>query len=145
VNDQGTQHAQHAQHAQPGKIRVAIIGCGGNMAGHVKRLVEHLAAEVEIVALVDPAAASIDRLADRSPAVAGVPRFESHAPVLARGRPDAGELGTPHALHHRHLTDALGAGAHVLAEKPMVCEVEEAHGVRGRGSPWCARSSTPCG
>ncbi|MBI3974527.1 MAG: Gfo/Idh/MocA family oxidoreductase [Chloroflexi bacterium] len=109
-----------------GRIRMAIIGCGGNMSGHVKRLVEQHTDEVEIVALVDPSGASIERLIERSPAVADVPRFESHREMLVRVRPDAVEISTPHTLHFEHIMDSLEAGAHVLTEKPMVCEVEHA-------------------
>jgi predicted dehydrogenase len=109
-----------------GKIRMAIIGCGGNMSGHVKRLVEKHADEVEIVALVDPSSASIERLIENNPSVADVARFESHAEMLERVRPDAVEISTPHTLHFRHIMDSLDAGAHVLTEKPMVCEVEDA-------------------
>jgi len=109
-----------------GRIRLAIIGCGGNMSGHVKRLVEQHADEVEIVALVDPSNASIDRLVERNAAVAAVPRFESHREMLERVQPDAVEISTPHTLHFQHIMDSLDAGAHVLTEKPMVCEVEQA-------------------
>ncbi|HEV2122684.1 MAG TPA: Gfo/Idh/MocA family oxidoreductase, partial [Chloroflexota bacterium] len=82
--------------------------------------------EVEIVALIDPSAASIDRLVERNPAVADAPRFGSHTEMLERVRPDAVEISTPHTLHFRHIMDSLDAGAHVLTEKPMVCEVDQA-------------------
>ena len=109
-----------------GRLRIGIIGCGGNMSGHVKRLVEAHAEEVEIAALVDPSAASIDRLAQRNPSVAEAPRFTSHREMLQAIRPDAVEISTPHTLHYEHIMDSLDAGAHVLTEKPMVCEVEHA-------------------
>jgi predicted dehydrogenase len=112
-----------------GRIRMAIIGCGGNMSGHVKRLAEEHADEVEIVALVDPSAAGIDRLVERNPSVAQAPRFASHTDMLREVRPDAVEISTPHTLHFQHIMDSLDAGAHVLTEKPMVCEVEHAQRV----------------
>lgn len=112
------------QHSGP--IRVAIIGCGGNMAGHVKRLVEEYGAEATIVALVDTSAASIDRLIERHPAVAAAPRFSSHTDMLRDVQPDAVEISTPHTLHYEQIMAALEAGAHVLTEKPMVCEVGHA-------------------
>jgi predicted dehydrogenase len=108
------------------RIRVGIIGCGGNMAGHVKRLVEGHAGSVEVVALVDPSSASIERLVQRQPAVADVPRFEDHRRMLDSVRPDAVEISTPHTLHYQHIVDSFAAGAHVLTEKPMVCEVDHA-------------------
>lgn len=109
-----------------GRIRVAIIGCGGNMSGHVKRLLEQHADEVELVALVDPSPESIDRLIARNAGAAALPRFSSHAEMLERVRPEAVEISTPHTLHYQHIVDSLDAGAHVLTEKPMVCEVEQA-------------------
>jgi predicted dehydrogenase len=108
------------------RIRVGIIGCGGNMAGHVRRLVEGHADEVEIAALVDLSQASIERLVERQPAVAAVPRFADHREMLEAVRPAAVEISTPHTLHYGHIVDALEAGAHVLTEKPMVCEVGHA-------------------
>ena len=118
--------------ATSGRIRMGIIGCGGNMSGHVKRLVEQHASAAELVALVDPSTASIDRLVERNPAVADVPRFESHRQMLDQVRPDAVEISTPHTLHFQHIMDSLDAGAHVLTEKPMVCEVEHAQRVIDR-------------
>ncbi|MGH2371202.1 MAG: Gfo/Idh/MocA family protein, partial [Chloroflexota bacterium] len=106
--------------------RMGIIGCGGNMSGHVKRLVEQYADEVEVVALVDPSESSIARLIERNPAVAEAPRFASHAEMLGAVQPDAVEISTPHTLHYGHIMDSLNAGAHVLTEKPMVCEVGHA-------------------
>lgn len=107
-------------------IRMAIIGCGGNMSGHVTRLVKEHAGEVEVVALVDPSEASIDKLVQANPSVADIPRFAAHDAMLASIRPDAVEISTPHTLHYRHIMDSLDAGAHVLTEKPMVCEVGHA-------------------
>ena len=112
--------------SEGGRIRVGIIGCGGNMSGHVKRLVEAHAGEVEVAALVDPGAGAIERLAERHPAVAGAPRFADHREMLAAVRPDAVEISTPHTLHYQQIVDSLEAGAHVLTEKPMVCEVGHA-------------------
>ena len=96
------------------------------MAGHVKRLLEGHAGEVEVVALVDPSRASIERLVGRQPAVADVPRFEDHRQMLDAVRPDAVEISTPHTLHYQHIVDSFAAGPHVLTEKPMVCEVDHA-------------------
>jgi predicted dehydrogenase len=115
------------------RLRIGIIGCGGNMHGHVKRLVEQHAAEVEIVGLADPSSASIERLVDRQPAVADLPRFDSHRELLSALKPDAVEISTPHTLHYEHIMDSLSSGAHVLTEKPMVCQVDHAMEVIRRG------------
>lgn len=111
------------------RISMGIIGCGGNMSGHVKRLVEQHADEVDVVALVDTNSASIDRLVEKVPAVADAPRYASHHQMLEQVKPVAVEISTPHTLHFQHIMDSLEAGAHVLTEKPMVCEVEHAQRV----------------
>ena len=109
------------------RIRIGIIGCGGNMAGHVRRLLAH--EEVEIVALVDPSEVSLARMLERHPGVAGVPQFNSHQQMLAAVQPEGVEISTPHTLHYEHIMDSLAAGCHVLAEKPMVCQVSQARDV----------------
>jgi predicted dehydrogenase len=109
------------------KIRVALIGLGNNMMGHIGRLVQ--IPDVEIVAAVDPVAASQARFRERYPQLAGVPVFEDHGAMLAARRPDAVEISTPHAYHFQQIVDSLKAGAHVLVEKPMVNSVREAEEV----------------
>ncbi len=107
------------------KLRIGIIGCGGNMSGHVKRLVEQHGDEVEVAALVDPSEASIERLVERNPSVAQAPRFKDHAEMLSQVKPDAVEISTPHTLHFQHIMDSLEAGAHVLTEKPMALSLAD--------------------
>ena len=113
-------------------IRMGIIGCGGNMVGHVRRLVQHK--EVDIVGLADPSAAGLAGMIEHNPAVAQVPTFTSHSALLDAIRPDAVEISTPHTLHYEHIMDSLAAGCHVLVEKPMVCEVAHAHEVIRRST-----------
>lgn len=50
---------------------------------------------------------------------------EDHRDVLAR-RPDVVIVASPHRLHFRHAFDALDAGAHVLCEKPLTLDPDEA-------------------
>ena len=96
------------------------------MAGHVKRLLEGHAGEVEVVALVDPSSASIERLVGRQPAVADVPRFEDRQ-MLDAVRPDAVEISTPHTLHYQHIVDSFAR----RGPRPD----READGLRGRPRP----------
>jgi predicted dehydrogenase len=111
-------------------IRIGIIGCGANMAGHVRRLLTM--DEVEIVGLADPSVASVARLVERNPALAHTPTYRTHTDLLHAQQPDAVEISTPHTLHFEHIMDALEAGSHVLTEKPMVCRVDHAHQVIDR-------------
>ncbi len=108
-------------------IRVGLIGLGNNMLSHVGRLLEMPA--VEIAGMADPVPAMQARAKERYPRLAGVPTFESHEALLREVAPEAVEISTPHAYHYQQVLDSLGAGAHVLVEKPMVNSVREAEGV----------------
>ena len=98
------------------KIGVGLIGCGGNMRGHIRRLTA--LPEVEIVGLVEPAAANVQAVREQYPQLAAVPVFDNHPAMLAAVKPDAVEISTPHTLHAQQILDSLDAGCHVLCEKP---------------------------
>ena len=53
-------------------------------------------------------------------------RYADHRELLADGSIDAVTVATPDHWHHRQIVDALRAGKHVYAEKPMTKTVEEA-------------------
>jgi predicted dehydrogenase len=108
-------------------IRIALIGCGGNMRGHVRRLTAM--PEVTIVALCDPMDASIERTVETYPQLKELPTFKDHKEMLKSIKPDAVEISTPHTFHYANIMDSLNAGCHVLVEKPMVCTVKEAKDV----------------
>src|SRR5437879_2313589 len=109
------------------KIRVGLIGCGGNMRGHIRRLTA--IPEAEIVAIVEPAPANVQTAREQYSQLAAVPMFDTHAAMLAAVRPDAVEISTPHTLHAQQILDSLDAGCHVLCEKPMTCTTAEAKAV----------------
>ncbi len=56
---------------------------------------------------------------------------EDHRDLLAR-RPDVVIVASPHRHHYAHVRDALEAGAHVLCEKPMTLDPQEAHDLAAR-------------
>ena len=66
------------------KVRMGLIGCGGNMGGHIGRLMKMQ--DVEVVALADPSEASFARLFER------VPQAEAVAEVC-RSQGDACQCG----------------------------------------------------
>ena len=109
------------------KVRIGLIGCGGNMGGHVNRLLPK--PEVEIVGLADPSAESIERLRARFPALADVPAFDDCQAMLESASPSAVEISTPHSLHYEQIMTSLAANCHVLVEKPMVLHAREARDV----------------
>jgi predicted dehydrogenase len=108
-------------------IRLALIGCGGNMRAHIKRLVT--IPDVEIVAIVEPAEDNVRVARQQYPVLDPVPVYSSHTEMLGAVRPDAVEISTPHTLHYAQIMEALDAGCHVLCEKPMTCTSEEARRV----------------
>jgi predicted dehydrogenase len=114
------------------KIRMGFIGCGGNASGHVKRTVETLKADVEVVALNDTSRASLDRLVERVPEVKGLPTFADYREMLKDVEMDAVQISTPHTLHFEQIMASLDKGLHVLTEKPMVCTVDHARQVIAR-------------
>lgn len=107
------------------KIRIGLIGCGGIMRGHAKRLLGM--PEVEIVALDDISDEMLARFYEAVPEVEGLPVFSDYLEMLDKVEMDAVEIATPHTLHFQQAMDCLDAGKHVLLEKPMVCSVEHAH------------------
>jgi predicted dehydrogenase len=106
------------------KIRMGMIGCGGNARHHMGTL---LGLEgVEIVGLVDTAATSLEAATKQHPALEGVPQFSDHKKMLKEVEPTGVLISTPHTSHFKQIMDSLSAGVHVLCEKPMVCNVADA-------------------
>lgn len=108
-------------------IRVAMIGCGGNARGHMSRLLQ--IPGVEIVGLCDTAETAIEASRNLDPSIAKAPVFSNYEELLSSVACDAVEISTPHTCHFDQIMGALGAGKHVLCEKPMVCQVDHAHQV----------------
>ncbi|MCZ6632572.1 MAG: Gfo/Idh/MocA family oxidoreductase [bacterium] len=106
------------------KVRLGLIGCGGNMGGHLRRLMAM--PEVEVTGLADVNEASFTRLFERVPEAREIPRFSDHTDMLNQVELDATEISTPHTLHFEQIMDSLDKGLHVLTEKPMVCSVDHA-------------------
>jgi len=114
--------------SMPNAIRLALIGCGGNMRNaHVPRLLRHGAAE--FVACVEPNKDCVDELRRKDDRLRAIPDYDAHAQMLREVQPDAVVISTPHTAHFRHVMDSLEAGCHVLVEKPMVCSTQEARQV----------------
>ena len=90
------------------KVRMGLIGCGGNMSGHIRRLMDMQ--DVEIVALADPSDESFARLYERVPETEALPRFADHREMLNEVEMDATEISTPHTLHFEQIMDSLDKG-----------------------------------
>ena len=109
------------------KLRIGMIGCGGNATGHLRRLMG--IRDAEVVALNDVSEASLARMVERAPEAEGLPRFSDYKEMLNAVEMDAVEISTPHTTHFEQIMDSLDRGLHVLTEKPMVCSVDHARQV----------------
>ena len=117
------------------KVRIGLVGCGGYMGVHARRLKSH--PDVEIVGLCDLTTEIADAfyeknlagytVADRKP-----PCFIDAPAMYAATRPDAVMIATPHTLHFGMGMAALDAGLHVYMEKPMVTSAADAYTLAAR-------------
>lgn len=99
-------------------LRVAVVGAG-LMGGHHARNLAALP-EVQLVAVVDPDRPRAEALAA---SVGAEPLFEVGA--LA-GRVDAAIVATPAELHAPVARHLLEQGVHLLVEKPLATQLEDA-------------------
>ena len=130
------------------KIRLAMIGCGGNSSGHARRLKEH--PDVQIIATCDVNTEIANGYIDRNlPELEPRPgAFDDIDKMLAETKPDAVLISTPHTLHFEQGMKALNAGCHVFMEKPMVTAAEDAYTIAEKveetGKVFVVGYNTPC-
>lgn len=96
------------------------------------------ASRIAVRAVLEPASAvdgiEVAAVAARDPIRAGemaarwgIPSvFETYAELLASDAIDAVYVGTPAALHRQWTLAAIGAGLHVLCEKPLAANADDA-------------------
>jgi predicted dehydrogenase len=103
------------------RLKAAVIGAGWwGAASHIPTLAGRPEVQLDGVCRLGPE--ELERVrAHFGFAFAS----QDYRDVLAR-RPDIVVVASPHHLHHRHASDALEAGAHVLVEKPMTLDPHEA-------------------
>jgi predicted dehydrogenase len=107
------------------KVKLALIGTGGICGAHAGGILKHQD-KVECVALCD---VSEPNLEARAQQLGGKPaRFQDWKKMLAEMGPgiDAVDICLPHHLHAPAIFDAAAAGKHILCEKPMCINLEEA-------------------
>jgi predicted dehydrogenase len=100
-------------------FRLAIVGCGRISNAHALAAVASPA--VELAALVDPVEDRARALAER---VGARPLVATAVRDLA-GRVEAAVIATPNHTHADLAVECLGAGIHVLIEKPLATSVAE--------------------
>ena len=95
------------------RVKLALIGCGGMSATHLRRF--HLLSDrLRLVAAVDVDETKAHQVQEHLPGVMVATDYRS---VL--DQVDAVLIVLPHHLHHAVAKHCLEAGKHVLLEKPM--------------------------
>ena len=105
------------------RIRAAVIGVGYLGRFHAQKYA--VLDGATLVGVADVSAENRERVAKEL----GVPAFADYRELL--GRVDAVSIATPTALHYDIAVAFLGAGAHVLVEKPITDTVEDARRLIG--------------
>ena len=102
------------------KIGVGIIGCGSIFGVHAEAVKKSGTAELKAVADIKASAAK--EAAGRY----GCDFYTDYRKMLKDPGIQAVHICTPHYLHASMAIDALKAGKHVLTEKPVAVNVEDA-------------------
>jgi predicted dehydrogenase len=98
------------------KIRMGLIGCGGNMQrAHLPRLKADGA--VEVVGVADPDESQAQALFGEWGSEAEY--FDDFRQLVRNVEMDAMLISSPHALHYEQARLSLQKGLHVLIEKPL--------------------------
>jgi predicted dehydrogenase len=93
-------------------VRFGIIGMGNMGRFHATYLKDHKVSRAELTAVSDAFAANLEPYRD-------LKTFEKGEDLIHSGACDAVIIATPHFLHTTLGIEALGAGLHVLVEKPI--------------------------
>ena len=105
------------------KLRIGIIGSGGIAQGCHMPGYAALPDLCEMVAVCDANPDVAKTAAEKF----GIEKtYSSYSDMLANERLDAVSVATPNAFHLQPTVDALKAGVHVLCEKPLAMNAEEA-------------------
>ncbi len=107
------------------RVRLGVVGAGVIGKRHISTIVAEPRAQ--LVAIADPSAQ-----AQEIAQAHGVDRFGDIAAMLASARPEGVIVATPTEHHGEAVLAALGAGVHVLVEKPIAATMQEANAIVGR-------------
>jgi len=102
-------------------IRWAVVATGGMARAMVEDF--HLISDAEIKVIVSRTQARADEAAREWNIAEGSSDYDS---VLKRSDIDAVYIATPHVFHFEQSKRALEAGKHVLVEKPITMNANEA-------------------
>lgn len=100
-------------------LRFIQIGCGGMGAAHLAALRER--PDVELVGACDVDPNVLVPLSKD-----GTPTYTDYRALLSEVRADCAIISLPHYLYPEPVSAALGAGLHVLKEKPFARDLDDA-------------------
>ena len=99
--------------------RIVIVGCGSIGQRHARLLARRPNLKID---LCDPNLSCLDE----TMALVGERTCYNDFSEVLTSKPDAVVLATPHAMHADQAVEALEAGVHVLCEKPMSANLDDA-------------------
>ena len=112
------------------KARIGIIGAGWwGVEVYVPALIEH--PEVDLVAVNRRNQEALDKITQTFDINKG---YTDYQEMLASEALDAAVIVSPHPVHFEQAMAALDAGAHVLVDKPMTTNAEEARTLVSRAA-----------
>ncbi|HWI57632.1 MAG TPA: Gfo/Idh/MocA family oxidoreductase, partial [Bacillota bacterium] len=104
------------------RIGVAIIGCGGiTLQNHIPGFA--MCPEVRVTAVCDPDPGCLARAQQK---VEGAVASADYREILHRDDVHAVVIATPNYTHKAIALDAIAAGKHVLCEKPLALNYQDA-------------------
>jgi len=110
------------------KLRVGIIGCGGQAGGHLRALLSMKESDnVEVVAVCDVFSKRAEDFKAKSGGAAKV--YKDYRNLLSDKDVDYVLIATPEHWHYQMILDAADAGKHIYCEKPMTQRAEQARRV----------------
>jgi predicted dehydrogenase len=108
------------------RLRVGVIGCGGQATAHMKTLNGMKESDnVEVAAVCDV----FDKRARQAAQLTGGTIAKHYHDILSDKDIDYVLIATPEHWHYQMTIDAISAGKHIYCEKPMTHGVEQAKAV----------------
>ncbi|MGH9667819.1 MAG: Gfo/Idh/MocA family protein [Bryobacteraceae bacterium] len=118
-----TAHAYSQVKGANDRLRVGVIGCGGQATAHMKTLVKMRDSDnVEVSAVCD----LFTKRADAGATLTGGKIIKDYRDLLQNKDIDYVLIATPEHWHYQMSMDAADADKHIYCEKPMAYSVEEA-------------------
>jgi predicted dehydrogenase len=108
------------------RIRIGVIGCGGQATGHMHALVNMRESDnIDILQVCDV----YDKRAQKASELTGGKIVKDYRRLLENHDIDYVLIATPEHWHYQMIVDAISAGKHVYTEKPMTYTIEQARRV----------------